>query len=1156
MKKLFLLSILLSTSLFQAVAGEWTDPATGIKWTFSNNGYGVGTGFTYVWTITAVENYGDNLIVPGTVYNGGAAITVEAIADNLFKDNITLTTISLPTSLKYIGNSAFSGCTALMTVNGNANCERIEPYAFRNCNSLTSINLSGCKYVGYEAFVNCQNLSSVVSLAACTTIDHNAFYSCRSLQSVDLNDNVSIGGYAFSGCNSLTSVGSLKGSTIAYYAFQNCTSLTTVDISQSASVGSGAFFGCSSLTTVGDLSGYTAIPEYLFNGCTKLNNVNLSNVTTIGNSAFAGCASLTTIDLPKIKTIGNSAFYNCLLLNDLTITSTALTNIGTFAFNSAGTLTLQVTTPPVLEASNAIGTLMVVRVPDPSVAAYRTADKWSDFATRIFGQSTQINYNVNVTAQPNHSGLSDAVGEDNLGTVVNLKITGTINGYDIMVMRNKMPNLHYLDLKDVDIVANDYEYYTGYHTDNNVLGARSFCYQEKLIEVKLPQTITSIGSYAFCACTNLKKVEFNPGIVSIGNRAFIDCSNLTELDLKSGLKSIGNDVFGGWYEDKAGSYHTGAAPKFTEVILPEGLESIGSEAFYRNSNLKLIAFPSTLKAIGYSAFQDCSQLLSISIPTSLQRIEDNTFNGCSSLTEVHIPSTIISIGDKAFYGCSRLNDIYTYIADPTPINMNTFSTYTTATVYIPSTSKYNYWYDTEWSQFYKLELLPDVVYKYFYVNKDFTIGDEQGTVQGEDGNAPDVDLNPGSGLIVETTTEDQDLDEVHLISNDEQSGSIISNNNLNVNKFYIDITVKKNTWYFFSFPYRITLADIHCEGSWVFRAYDGEARANNGYGGWKKLPVAQQYLTAGQGYIFQCSENGTLQIPVDKEQYGKFSGQSAQQNLNNYASNDPENASWNFMGQPYPCYFDIDMTDFDSPITIWNGYSYETVRKGDDEYHFRPFEGYFVQKPNGKNVIAFDESGRHTYQQWNDIVNNKQQQAPRRSPEETSRWLINLTLSDGQFMDKTRVVYNESCTTGYDLGADAAKFITSDVPQLYSLDGRRTRYAINERPEGEVQLGFVATKKGNLTIAAKRLDKAVVLRDNMTGSIFDLTNGEYTFITEAGTFNDRFVLLTGNVTSISTVKPDNADNNDAPTYTLDGKPVKEMKANRLYIKDGQKVIKK
>ena len=120
MKKLFLLSILLSTSLFQAVAGEWTDPATGIKWTFSNNGYGVGTGFTYVWTITAVENYGDNLVIPGTVYDGGAAITVEAIANNLFKDNITLTTISLPTSLKYIGNSAFSGCTALMTVNGNA----------------------------------------------------------------------------------------------------------------------------------------------------------------------------------------------------------------------------------------------------------------------------------------------------------------------------------------------------------------------------------------------------------------------------------------------------------------------------------------------------------------------------------------------------------------------------------------------------------------------------------------------------------------------------------------------------------------------------------------------------------------------------------------------------------------------------------------------------------------------------------------------------------------------------------------------------------------------------------------------------------------------------------------------------------------------------
>jgi hypothetical protein len=259
------------------------------------------------------------------------------------------------------------------------------------------------------------------------------------------------------------------------------------------------------------------------------------------------------------------------------------------------------------------------------------------------------------------------------------------------------------------------------------------------------------------------------------------------------------------------------------------------------------------------------------------------------------------------------------------------------------------------------------------------------------------------------------------------------------------------------------------------------------------------------------------------------------------------------MGQPYPCYYDIDETNFDGPITVWNGTSYETVRPGDDEYHLSPFEGYFVQKPVGQSTMEFDSDGRHTYQQWDGIVAQKQQ-VPRRSPAETGRYLVNLTLADGVTTDKTRVVYNEKCTAEYEIGTDAAKFMSDGVAQLYSLDAKQVRYSINERPMGEVSLGYVAPNAGTMTISGKRMDADVMLRDNQTGETFDLSNGEYTFTTEAGTFEQRFTLLLANgATGIKTAK---AEGEQSPIYTVDGKRVTETKANQLYIKEGKKLINK
>lgn len=66
-------------------------------------------------------------------------------------------------------------------------------------------------------------------------------------------------------------------------------------------------------------------------------------------------------------------------------------------------------------------------------------------------------------------------------------------------------------------------------------------------------------------------------------------------------------------------------------------------------------------------------------------------------------------------------------------------------------------------------------------------------------------------------------------------------------------------------------------------------------------------------------------------------------------------------------------------------------------------------------------------------------------------------------------------------------------PQLYTLDHKQTQYAINERPTGEVPLGYVAVADGELTIKAMRMDQPVMLRDTKLQITHDLSLGDYTF---------------------------------------------------------------
>jgi hypothetical protein len=149
------------------------------------------------------------------------------------------------------------------------NNARINTSAFKNVESLISLDAPIAYEVYADAFFGCRNLKSV-NLPNAKTIYDRAFSNCDSLTSIDLPVATSIGVNAFNNCDSLTSVDLPAAESIGGSAFFDCDSLTSVDLPAATSIGNDAFYRCTNLSTiilrttetvcVADLSSFAATP--------------------------------------------------------------------------------------------------------------------------------------------------------------------------------------------------------------------------------------------------------------------------------------------------------------------------------------------------------------------------------------------------------------------------------------------------------------------------------------------------------------------------------------------------------------------------------------------------------------------------------------------------------------------------------------------------------------------------------------------------------------------------------------------------------------------------------------------------------------------------------------------------------------------------------
>ena len=469
-------------------------------------------------------------ISPGAFKNSGLTEVilkegVMSLSNNSFDGCLLLKKVTFPTTMKTIGGFSNTGIKEIAFAEG-ATPEAISDYAFLNCDSLSTITLpNSIKSLGTGAFYDCDTLKTVKLPTGITQISHQAFYHCNFLQNITIPQSVTeICSEAFANCSRLSSI-SLPSTltSIGNASFYNTgltnitlpegitslpplslalTKLTNIKLPKSLTempplpgdgnywvLGSinmdeyrkykkeinynrdqsGTFFNCQKLESIDfNNAPLKLMNESTFRGCNKLYNIDLSStkLEEVPTYCFYDCSNLQSIILPaSLKTIGNVAFYGCYKVRNIDLSTTSLTKIESWFSNT--------------------DSLRTVKLPNT------------------------------VTEIGENAFYNSPIEEINFPAALITIGDGAFYGNQ---------------LKIIDLSA------TKFNTINNW-----FAGNKKLRTVKLPETVTSLGEGAFDNCY-IEKINFPSTLTTIGERSLRYC-RIDTLRLPAAITEIGQNAF-------------------------------------------------------------------------------------------------------------------------------------------------------------------------------------------------------------------------------------------------------------------------------------------------------------------------------------------------------------------------------------------------------------------------------------------------------------------------------------------------------------------------------------------------------------------------------------------------------------------------------------
>lgn len=196
---------------------------------------------------------------------------------------------------------------------------------------------------------------------------------------------------------------------------------------------------------------------------------------------------------------------------------------------------------------------------------------------------------------------------------------------------------------------------------------RAFADCGGLTSLKMPETVTTIGTSIFRNCTDLRNAELSSNLTEIPNLTFGACSSLYEIRIPNSVSLIGSTAFKDCTSLKDFYIEDGPEPITIYTLWIKDLSIknlyVGRELKLQQSsnlttatnfcpNLESIILATNINVFPQKLFEDCVMLKTVSITCPITQIPDKAFSGCSSLEELSLPESVKQIGNYAFEGCA------------------------------------------------------------------------------------------------------------------------------------------------------------------------------------------------------------------------------------------------------------------------------------------------------------------------------------------------------------------------------------------------------------------------------------------------------------------------------------------------------------------------
>ena len=416
------------------------------------------------------------------------------IADSALSSFAALEGVSLPESVKYIGNSAFRSNKKLREFEApEESVVSIGQYAFMYCEILSYVVFGdGVETIGEYAFAGCTRLDNtednVIIPDTVKEVGNRVFVGTK-LEGVKDEDGVIYAGNWVIGCAKEATAVTLREDCvgIATYAFAN-TGVSTITIpnkNKLSYIMRGAFFHCTRLDMVNLSRTYVEeIGDYAFYACESMSTISLPDtLVKIGRSAFSQCARLSSVDLSMedLEIIGEAAFFGCTNLDEVTFAKKpALKEIGAKAFYKCESLT-EVTIPGTVKLLGDYAFAGCALLKKASIG-----NQVATIGNYAFANCVALG-NVTIAAGVNEIGDYAFYGCKEL-TRVSIR-EATLEGEGL-----------------------------------KSIGAHAFSGAVKLSMIKLPSTLETIGEQAFRSCASLTCVVIPASVKTMAEHAFYGCS--------------------------------------------------------------------------------------------------------------------------------------------------------------------------------------------------------------------------------------------------------------------------------------------------------------------------------------------------------------------------------------------------------------------------------------------------------------------------------------------------------------------------------------------------------------------------------------------------------------------------------------------------------